>query len=466
MKLSGLVKALSSLNALVTVAVPFSVFILFAREMPPEQIGVFSLAIAAIEILKVLFPLGVYETLLTSRNYEKLARASGLMLLLVGAISAAFYAVYVAFIPTLNHINIDDIAPYLYLLALKAVFDVLLLQPLAAVAREKNYVKLNLRSLIANIVAAAVGLSALYLTSPFWGLSLYYITLSVTSYLAIVITDFRVLRLGFDLSAIREEWRTISMASQIRTMAAVNNYGDQFLSGIFLGPHAMALYNLGKRAEIAQSSAMQAFTVNIFHPQFARARGRTLKRDYNRALFTVTMLMGIPGMIFIANARGIVETVLGSEWLEAVPIVCALMISGFFRSAASVQGAWFSVTKFITFLRNRTIVYTVVSLGLILLAPLAGLVVVAWLVALKNLAFYVLSIRFTRHLANWRRFVTHMLAPLAVAFTAAFAVSNGADYLHWLQGQFSVIKWALSGAAACMTVFAIWRRSLLSVAKS
>lgn len=466
MKVNILVKALSSLNAVVTIVVPFGVFILFAREMSPFHIGVFSSAIAAIEILKVLFPLGIYEVLLFSKNYERLARAATFMLVLVAAAVSALYALYVTFIPQINHIQIDDVAPYLYLLIVKVIFDVMIFQPLAAVARSKNYVKMNLRALIANVTSAIVGLGAAHLLSPFWGITLYYVSLSVASYLAIVATDFKLLQWSFSLSAIKEEWRTIFMASQIRTMAAINNYGDQFLSGLFLGPQQMALYNLGKRGEIAQTSAMQAFTSNIFQPQFARARGKTLKADYNRALFTVTVLMGVSGMVFVANAGSIIETILGAKWLGAVPIVCALMVSGFFRSANSVQGAWFSVTKFMRFSRNRSIFYTCTSLGIILLAPWIGLVWVSWLMALKNIVFYMISIRFTRHLASPQRFVTHMLLVLAAAFTAAFAVSFGADSLNLLGGKLAALKWMLSAIAAYGAVFVIWRRSLLGVLKS
>lgn len=423
-------------------------------------------AISAIEILKVLFPLGVYEVLLFTKNYENLAKASGFLLLLIAAAVSLLYATYVFFIPQINHIEIGKLAPYLYLLIFKAIFDIIILQPQAAVARSKDYVKLNLRALIANLVSAVVAVAGAKYLSPFWGITLYYISLSIVSYLAIIATDFNVLRLSFSLQPIFDEWRTIFMASQIRTMAAINNYGDQFLSGLFMGPQQMALYNLGKRAEIAQTSAMQAFTANIFQPQFARARGRTLKNDYNKALFTVTILMGVAGMAFVANADSIVNTVLGAKWAEATPIVCALMISGFFRSANAVQGAWFSVTKFLPVLRNRTLAYTVTSLVIILLAPWIGLVWVSWLMALKNIVFYVISIRFTRHLANWQRFMTHMIAPLAVSFAAAYAVSIGLRFFHVFDGKLSVVRWVLSAIAAYAIVLAIWPRSSLSVARS
>jgi hypothetical protein len=131
------------------------------------------------------------------------------------------------------------------------------------------------------------------------------------------------------------------MSSQVRAIGTLNNFLDQVLIGAILTPATLAMYNLGKRVDMAQIAASQAFVSTLYQPRFAAHQGDGLSRDFRKAMAMMTFLFGVPSAVLVVHADTVVSLIFGAQWMMAAPVVQAMAIGGYSRVIANVQGLFF-----------------------------------------------------------------------------------------------------------------------------
>lgn len=163
----------ATLNAGLSIGFPLLLFVFFARVTPPAQLGVAAACLAGLELLKALAPQGLYETLLRPGTDRATDGAAAAVLLAAGTLGAALYVggvlIAAAWWPDLAEARWAMAA-----LAGKLVFDVAVLQPQAALARRAAFRRLAARGMIANLLAAALGVAVALFGRPLWGLVAAY----------------------------------------------------------------------------------------------------------------------------------------------------------------------------------------------------------------------------------------------------------------------------------------------------
>jgi PST family polysaccharide transporter len=457
--------AWSSGNALVTIAAPLAVFVVFAHHVAQWQLGIFAYAMAWVEIVKALMPMGVYEALLSTDDHDAAAGPAATM---VYAAAIFGYVVYVAIITTsqLWMPDIHRLYPYMLAIGLRVVFDVALQQPLAAVARRKDYTRLAIRSVTASLVCAVVGIGVCLTVSPVLGVAAYYILQSLVGWAIIATAAGALAPPSLSWSRLKPVLPTTFVATQVRSLGALNNFGDQVIAGWFIGPVALSLYNLGKRLEIAEITGSNAFSTVLFQPLLARRSDDALATDYRRCLMIITVLCGLPVAVFAANAPQIVALVFGARWLGAASIAAALAFSGLARAIGNVHGAYLSVNGENRVLRDRTLVSALSGMAIVAATGIAGLVWVAWALAIKNACVTAWSAWLTRRLAPPRFYLTGVIGLVGFAFLVAWLTRR---LLHL--GVLHLTDLSLAGlAASCLATTAavalLYARDLVTAARS
>jgi teichuronic acid exporter len=447
---------LSGISAAATTLIPLLIFVYLARRLDAPSVGVVIYAVTVLEMLKVLCPLGLYEALLSSAEYELASPVVGGLL---AASAAAAMLLFLAVILVSAQLMPTLSAGLGFALAVgfKLPFDILVLHPQAALVKSLRVRALAQRGLAANGGAALLGIACAHLLDPMTGLVLYYVAQSLITW-GMTVADpgaRETMRWQFDSAVARRLIPVAWPASQVRSLGAINNYADQFVTGVVLGATDLARYNLGKRFEVAQFGLAQSLIGMLYQPRFAqRDPAEVTARHFGDALFVITLSCGVPSLLLAANADRLIPLLFGPQWQEAAPIAAALAIGGFARAFGSVHGAYQSLRGGNGDVRNRAVASALSGLLLLPVAQFGGLAVVAILVAAKNVAIALWGAFSVRALAGRAVYLRDVAPPLAAALVGAI----GTRALCTTYPPFAAHAWAeliiscLAGGAAALAV--------------
>lgn len=417
---------LSGLSAAATTLVPLLIFIYLARRLDAPAIGAVIYAVTVVEMLKALCPLGLYEAVLSSDDYPAAAPvAGGILAGVAGAATLVFVAVLL--VSATQMPSLHDRIWYALAIGLKLPFDILVLQPQAHLVKQLKVRQLASRGLLANAGAAVAGVAAAAIWGAMTGLVLYYLAQASIIWIATRIgagigTHEAALGWRYDPAVARALVPVAWPASQVRMLGAVNSYADQLVTGVTLGPADLARYNLGKRTEVAQFGVAGSLIGILYQPRFAqRDTPHEVRHYFRQALLLFSLCCGIPAVLFAVNAGMLVPLVFGAQWAAAAPIAAALALGGFARAFGAVHGSYQSLNGDNGDVRNRSVVSAASGLLLLGVAPAAGLIAVAALVATKNVGIALWGMVRLRALAGLAVYVRVTALPLAGALAGALA---------------------------------------------
>lgn len=376
----------ATLNAGSSVLLPFALFVFFAREMSPVAIGLVALSMACTELFKALGLPGVYEALLQQKTDLPRFDETTLALLLVA--SGVMVPACLATLYGLGHV-VHGLRPHylaLSLLVLRIPLDLVSVQPQAVLVRRLAFARLALRTIVANLVAGALGFIVSLVVSPFLGLITYQLGQSLLSFASTAVGKGLLARPRLHMECVRRLREQMLLATGNRTLAASINYADQMVIAPLAGGIALAYYNLGKRLENTFVTVASSFSSILFQPLFASDGVLSRQKATSRSLIVLSVLCGAPAAIVFSNSQAVVGLIFGRKWVVAAPIVAWLSLNGFVRAVGMVPGSFLSVSG-----RNRQLLVTSIASAagsLLAVAALASTSVLACAIglALKNVA--------------------------------------------------------------------------------
>jgi O-antigen/teichoic acid export membrane protein len=332
----------SAANGGASVALPFLVFTLFARMMTPAQLSTVSLAIAAVEIFKVLGASGVYDVLVAHGEGDvRLQRTGGAILLMASLVSAV---AFVAFVLLSSHFLQVVLPQVLIILFIKILFDCALLQPQSVMVRRMQVRRLGARGILSGVFAAIAALLVSRLSTPVTGLVSYYVVQSVVTFLLTAVGTKSLIWPRYYADSVRALAHQSTRASGVRIAAGISNYLDQVLLGFFVAGNMLGKFALGKRIEVAVITIGSSFAQLLFQPTFALAAPDERPKHLARATAILSLVAGIPVTVLVLFAHLAVPFVFGAQWAPAAPIVAMLAVNGFIRTLGGVPGVLFTVT--------------------------------------------------------------------------------------------------------------------------
>jgi teichuronic acid exporter len=381
--------AWSILNALGGVALPFVVFIAFARWLSPAQVGVAVLATSVAEIVKAFGAPGLYEALLQqgpgAHRHHQTALA---ILLILGTMLTLVFAVAMGI---LGHFlpSVADAGWLLDVVGLRILFDLATTQPQAALAQRLSFGRMASRSIIANAGSGLLGGLIAVAGYKFEGLIAYLTTQSLLIFATTAIRTDVLVRPRIYADCLADMRREAMAASIVRLVAAANNYLDQIVIAGAIGSTRLAFFNLGKRVETTFITAASSFSTILFQPLFSLQATEQRAAGLRNGLAMLTVICGAPAAFMATNAPGVIHVVFGERWIDAAPVAAILACSGFARALGSVHGALLSVRQRNHQLMWVTSVSATSGIGLVVALAPFGVVAVAAGLALKNAAIVV-----------------------------------------------------------------------------
>ncbi len=439
----------AGLNAGASVLLPFALFIFFAREINPALLGLVALAMACTEVLKAIGLPGVYEALLQQRQDVRRCHEAALALLLcsssllVPACLLILYGLGFAVHGLHQHIGL------LALLVLRIPLDLLVIQPQAVLVARLAFRRLAIRTIVANVVAGAVGVVIALLIEPVDGLVAYQLVQSMLTFVSTSIGGGLLVRPRLHRDCVRRLRSEMLLATGNRSLAATINYMDQMAIAPLAGDIGLAYYNLGKRLENTFVTVASSFSAILFQPLFAAEGVLSRQKATFRALSLLTLICGIPASVVFCNGQLVVGLLFGRNWLSAAPIVAWLSLNGFVRAIGMVPGSFLSVSG-----RNRELLVTSIvsaagSLALVVVFASANITLCAVGLVVKNTAIVAwmawLGRREVRQ-PTMTYLVTVILPLVLMILSAKLAVT--VLTLDFVMPMPTIIVLAVSGAGA------------------
>lgn len=159
------------------------------------------------------------------------------------------------------------------------------------------------------------------------------------------------------------------------------NKFDTFLVGRVLGAGTLGVYSLSFEISTLATTELAAPLRRAILPGYSKiAKNPAALRKLYLDVFALSILVTVPAAIGIMLTSDlIVQVLLGEKWLEAIPIIEIIAISGALQAASSGAGALFLAVKkprFITFTMLATLALCIPLM--IWAASAHGIIGVAW----------------------------------------------------------------------------------------
>jgi len=207
--------------------------------------------------------------------------------------------------------------------------------------RDLRYRSLELRTMVATLSGAAVGIAAAFAGWGAWAIILQQVTFScVASVLVWVVSDWRP-SWRFSTRSLRELGRFGGHVSGSVLFGQLTQNVDNLLVGRYLGAAALGIYSLAYSVMLAPFTRLTSPLQEILYAAFSRiqdepARLANIWLRANRLMGAVAipLLLGL-----VAVAPDLIPLVFGSQWEKAVPVVQVLAWVGILEALQGLNAS-------------------------------------------------------------------------------------------------------------------------------
>lgn len=306
------------------------VFIILARLLTPHEFGIVALALVVRNFLGVFVDQGFNEAIVQTpepgRRYANTAFwtaiATGSVLTLVTIGLAPFIARGV--------LGNASVAPLLRVLAISLTLTALSSTQSALLQRDLAFRELAIRRVVAQLLAGVAAVVAAFLGAGAWSIVIQTILQGAIG--AAILWRFSEWRpaLEFHIATFRSLFTFgISMLG-IDVLYAVQQQGDNFFVGRWLGVSALGIYALAFRFYFVIVDITMSSMASVALSTFSR-----LQQDLSgirRVFLFATRLTAIVTLPLFAGmavaATELIPVLVGERWDPAVPVLRALCPSG------------------------------------------------------------------------------------------------------------------------------------------
>jgi len=318
------------------------VFVVLARLLTPESIGLVAMSIVYVALLQVFLEQGFVEAIVqsssTSSSFLDTAFWTNIILavvLCIGSITASSFIGALFREPDLSPV-VCGLAPLLVIRGSASVH-------IALLRRKMAFKRLAVAALLGVIVGGGAGITLALFDFGVWALVFYQlITRSVE---AIVLWIQNPWRPGMEIKS--KEFRNLlrfgASVTGSRLVNFLNRYGSDLVIGFFIGPVAVGYYNLSFRLSRALVEMLGGVVSMVSFPLFSRLQDdpETGRQAFGRIIEQLAFI-SFPLFIGVAIcAPQIVEVLFGQKWMPAVPLMRILSIIGMLHTLYYLNTAVF-----------------------------------------------------------------------------------------------------------------------------
>ncbi|TIX49867.1 polysaccharide biosynthesis protein [Alteraurantiacibacter aquimixticola] len=419
--------------------------------LAPDEVGLFSIALAAALLVAVLQDFGLSRYIsglprLTPEEVNRCSSVAFIFSLIITAIIAALAW------PLALFYGLPQLGPLLLIIAGSYLFLPMSVVPLALMARSMRFTG----HFAVNVGGAAVhGVVALSLA--WWGFSAFSLAWAVLAtglargVIAQVIQPAKTFPLRLD--GLKPVLSFGGKASTLYMTGALGSRSPDMIVGKLVDLFAVGLFSRATSLAEQFRALIAGAIGGVFYPAFARLRdnGEPLAPAYLRVVAGYTALVW-PGMAGLALAAWpLVMLLYGEVWIETAPLLTMIALQAALLMALPLVSDLPILLGRMNRLLALNILETAVSIALLVAGSLlAG----AWGAAASRLiyalAFMAIYLGFMRGLVgfSWRGWLTILAKSLAV--TVAALAPLALTYLYWMgphEITFPVLLLAVAGGA-------------------
>jgi lipopolysaccharide exporter len=452
---------MASSNVIVQI-VRMGVHVMLARMLPPSAFGLLAMALVVTSFLDILRDLGTRSAIVQKR--ETSDRFLSSMFFFNVAVGVVLTLGVVAAAPVAGWIYGDpDVATVLRVMGLAIVVASLGLVQQGLLQRDLKFGLLSMTQYASAAAHALVSLGLAAAGYGVWALVGGVIASTAGSTLAAWLVSSWRPRMHFRLADVREVWAFSLNISGSQMFSFLVTSADKFILGRAVGAGPLGFYVLAQRMIAYPVQSITHVLQGVLFPAFSRAQDENaaLRRGFNRACAGIALIV-FPAMFGMAVvADPLVRSVLGPEWLPAIPLIVIMAPIG------ALQAVNYSVTL-VYQVKGRTDLlfrWSVFSGTLMVAAYVVGLawgvlgVVAAYAIVIVLLTpvAYILPFRLIE--MRWRDFAA-ALVPYVAATSVMVAFVLG---LQWVLRAVSADDLAVllasvgTGAAVYAAMLLVWR---------
>lgn len=174
----------------------------------------------------------------------------------------------------------------------------------------------------------------------------------------------------------------------------LNTQIDTLFVGKFLGVHALGLYDIAFKLANLVTSEVTDTLAKILFPSLSKIQDdpKKVKKYYLYSVIALAIPASIVVLLFVIAPSIILNALLGSEWIDAAPILSILAVYGFMRSVTGPAGPLFLSQGKPKILSLMSILNF--SLILILIYPMSQLYGVAGVAMSMALSYGIIALIF------------------------------------------------------------------------
>ncbi|MGR9115422.1 MAG: lipopolysaccharide biosynthesis protein [Gammaproteobacteria bacterium] len=323
----------SALQNTIGPLISFAVFLVLARLIEPAAFGQLALATVAVNFCQLFLSGGFGSAIVQRQILEPQHLDTAFWVSIGGAI--VLITVVIGSAELISDLFAEPgLAPIIQWLSIMLLIDAMTQVQTAQLRRNMAFRSLALRSLVAEPIGGAVGVTMALAGFGVWSLVSRNLVTSLCKLLVLwLASDWRP---GFRTSKKHFDDLFYFGASMVGTnfVNFFSRRSDTLLIGYFLGSTALGYYNVGYRLFLMMTEMIGGTINNVAWPLFSR-----LQNDLPRlreAFYTATRLVCLLACpIFLgifAVTPELVPIVFGEKWVPSIPVMQILAFIGLLRS--------------------------------------------------------------------------------------------------------------------------------------
>lgn len=324
---------------MITILVQLASIVTLSRLLPAEDFGVIAMIVSVTAFLGLFRDLGLSTASIQKGNLSHQEKS---LLFWLNAASGAALAILVAAIAPALALFFDrpELRPVAQLLATTFLISSLGAQHSAVMQRELRFAPKVVADVVGAVANMALAVALALLGFRYWALAWGIVAGTlVTTVLYMALSGFRP-----GLPARTPGMRSLLGFGASVTAFELANYVhrnlDNVLIGRVWGASVLGLYSRAYQIMMLPITCLRTPINAVALPVLARLQNDPAAYSaYFRNLVSALAFLSMPLMLFIViNATDVVALALGKGWLELVPILVLLGISGFIQPVAGLRG--------------------------------------------------------------------------------------------------------------------------------
>jgi O-antigen/teichoic acid export membrane protein len=315
----------------------FAIFIVLARHLGPNALGLAALAMMVPTILCVFMVNGIPDALIQRPEIQPMHLDSTFWLLV--GVGAALSALTWAFAGTIgiafSQPDLQDLVRWAsIIILLQAVAAV----PTAILKRRLNFRLFALRTLAGTAVGGTVGISMAVSGFGAGSLVAMQVARGIVETVVLLAGSAWRPRLRYSRAHCQELFGFAGPIIGQCLWSRVNDELPKVVLGAFLGPNAVGIYTLARRPLDLLAEVFLSPLISVVMPTISRVQGEPTKIDrfFNTAV-RMAVIAGFPAFIgFAAIAPEAVPFIFGDQWAGGVLAVQILMPLGLQRTIEGI----------------------------------------------------------------------------------------------------------------------------------